>query len=229
MRDLPVFSLEPSVICCDLCNLESEIGKFAAAGVTALHVDVLDGAFAPSLPVGIDTFKQLAKKTDLPFDIHIMSNNNPWFIGECIKMDPKRICFQMEGEKNPAGMIRMIREAGIHPGLAFSPETPVSSAEEFLPLIDFILLMRIKPGYAGFANESIKIDMDAKIREARKTLDAVKPGMDIVIDGRMTFDDVPRLLGLGATTFVGGSRSLFSSKDYSANFNRMKELYLEAM
>ena len=44
------YTLEPSVICCDLCNLEAETKKLKEAGITALHIDVLDGAFSPSLP-----------------------------------------------------------------------------------------------------------------------------------------------------------------------------------
>ena len=150
---VPVFSIEPSVICCDLCNLESEIRKWEIAGAKALHIDVLDGAFAPSLPVGIDTFQQLAKKTDLPFDVHIMSRNNRWFIEECIKMEPARICFQIEGEADPEQRIKTIRGAGISPGLAFSPETDVKVAEYLLEKVDYVLLMRIKPGYAGFSQK----------------------------------------------------------------------------
>ena len=222
---LPVFSIEPSVICCDLCNQESEIRKWEAAGAKALHIDVLDGAFAPSLPVGIDTFQQLAKKTDLPFDVHIMSRNNRWFIEECIKMEPARICFQIEGEADPEQRIKTIRGAGISPGLAFSPETDVKVAEHLLEKVDFVLLMRIKPGYAGFSQEEVTVDMDQKIRDTRKLLDSVGPGKGIVIDGRVSFEDITRLRNLGADTFVGGSRSLFSTKNYSENYMRAERNY----
>ena len=149
--ELPVYSLEPSVICCDLCALGEEIRTWEQAGVTALHIDVLDGAFAPSLPVGIDTFLQLSERTELPFDVHIMSRNNAWFIDQCIRMNAARICFQVEGEPDPAGMLARIRKAGISPGLAFSPDTPMESVCGLLDEADFILLMRINPGYAGFA------------------------------------------------------------------------------
>lgn len=66
----------PSVIGCNLCNLESDVQKLKAVGYQALHVDVLDGHYSPSMPIGLDTYKQLAKRTDLGFDIHIMSTNN---------------------------------------------------------------------------------------------------------------------------------------------------------
>ena len=227
MTDLPLFSLEPSVICCDLCSLADEVRKWENAGATALHIDVLDGAFAPSLPVGLDTFIQLSEKTALPFDVHIMSLQNEWFIEQCLKMRPARICFQLEGEPDPFSRIVQIREAGVIPGLALAPTTPLEELNPYLDKIDFVLLMRIKPGYAGHADESVQLDLDQRIRDARVLLDAGMPGRDIVIDGRVTFGDVSRLRRLGATVFVGGSRSLFSSDDYAANLAKMKKYYIE--
>ncbi|MFN9341910.1 MAG: hypothetical protein ACK6DB_04860, partial [Planctomycetota bacterium] len=35
----------PSLLLCDFRNLEREIGKLEAAGVAALHLDVMDGVF----------------------------------------------------------------------------------------------------------------------------------------------------------------------------------------
>ena len=71
MNTLSEFALVPSVIGCDLCNLESDIKKLEQAGYQALHIDVLDGHYSPSMPIGLDTYKQLAQKTQLGFDIHI--------------------------------------------------------------------------------------------------------------------------------------------------------------
>ena len=227
MKQIPVFAVQPSVICCDLCNLESEIRCLEDAGVKALHIDVLDGAFAPSLPVGIDTFLQLSKKTDLPFDVHIMSLNNEWFIEQCLKMNPARICFQTEKENDPKERLDQIKEAGVKAGIALSPTTDLDTVKDLMNEVDFILLMRIKPGYAGFADETISVDMNKRIKEVRRMLDETGVGKDIVIDGRVTFDDFRDLQKIGATCFVGGSRSLFSSKDYAGNYRKACEKYTE--
>lgn len=223
------YTLEPSVICCDLCNLEVETKRLKEAGITALHIDVLDGAFSPSLPVGVDTFIELAHRTDLPFDVHVMSNNNEWFIDKCIEMKPDRICFQCEGEKHIARMVSKIRAAGISPGIAFAPATPLDAAGYALYDSDFILLMRIEPGYASVKNEKKFSFMRQKIQESRHRLDAIHPSMGIVIDGRVSFEDIPELISDGADTLVCGSKSIFVSKDYAANYEKARIIYNKAM
>ena len=47
--------LSPSLIsCCDLCNLEGSVKALERAGIEMLHVDILDGHFSPSMPLGLD-------------------------------------------------------------------------------------------------------------------------------------------------------------------------------
>ena len=65
-------SYSPSLICLDLCNLESQVRQVEKAGIEMLHVDILDGHFSPSMPLGLDTVRQLRAKTDLAFDCHVM-------------------------------------------------------------------------------------------------------------------------------------------------------------
>ena len=55
--------LTPSVIsCCDPCNLERSVRMLEAEGIPALHVDILDGHFSPSMPLGLDAVAQLKTK-----------------------------------------------------------------------------------------------------------------------------------------------------------------------
>ena len=66
--------ISPSLICLDMCNLESQMQILKAQGIRAVHVDILDGYFSPSMPLGLDTVRQLRRKTDLEFDCHVMAN-----------------------------------------------------------------------------------------------------------------------------------------------------------
>ena len=60
--------ISPSLICLDMCNLESQARSLTEHGIRALHVDILDGYFSPSMPLGLDTVRQLRRKTDLECD-----------------------------------------------------------------------------------------------------------------------------------------------------------------
>lgn len=222
------FLLLPSVIGCDLCNLEQDVRALGQAGYRNLHIDVLDGHYSPSMPIGLDTYKQLAKRTNLGFDIHIMSTANEFFVAECIKMNPRRICFQVEDERHITNLIGMIKNAGIQAGLAFAPATNPETVKHILPECDFVLLMRIEPGYAGFSNRELSGMMD-KIRDTRRLLDSIRPGMGLTIDGRVSFDDAAALLQAGADSLVCGSKSAFAApRDYQANYETMCRRLREA-
>ena len=51
--------ISPSVMCADLVNLEKSIKELEEVGIDTLHIDIIDGLFSPSMPLGIDTVKKL--------------------------------------------------------------------------------------------------------------------------------------------------------------------------
>lgn len=69
MKDIwhssPVIS--PSLISlCDLCSIERSVKELEAGGAKLLHIDILDGYFSPSMPLGLDTVRRLRQLTELP-------------------------------------------------------------------------------------------------------------------------------------------------------------------
>ena len=54
--------ISPSLICLDMCNLESQVRILEKAGISMIHVDILDGHFSPSMPLGLDLVRQLRAK-----------------------------------------------------------------------------------------------------------------------------------------------------------------------
>ena len=61
----------PSLLLCDFGNLEREIARLKAAGVQALHLDVMDGNFVPNLTYGLPIVSALRRLTDMPLDTHL--------------------------------------------------------------------------------------------------------------------------------------------------------------
>ena len=86
--------LAPSLIsCCDLCNLEQSVKSLEDGGIGLLHVDILDGHFSPSMPLGLDTVAQLRTRTSMPFDVHLMASENDYFVRELLDIGVEQLVF----------------------------------------------------------------------------------------------------------------------------------------
>lgn len=201
--------ISPSLICMDLCNLERDVRLLEAGGIRLLHVDIVDGYFSPSMPMGLDVIRQVRKKTDLLFDAHVMAVDNDFFLNELLDIGVHRICFQAESERHIARKLSMIRNRGARAGLALSPATPLSCLEYVLDLCDFVLLMMINPGFASFGGETRYDFMLRKIADLKAMIDDRRAPVEIELDGRVKTADLPDLMRAGAELFVAGTGCLF--------------------
>ncbi|WP_410514080.1 ribulose-phosphate 3-epimerase [Paenibacillus sp. BR2-3] len=202
-------TIAPSIMCADLCNLEKSIRDIEQAGLHTLHVDIIDGNFSPSMPLGIDTVKQLRKITDMDFDVHIMSQNNEFFIEEMLKIGVQQISFHLETSIHPDRYIKMIRKSGVKAGVALNPATPLAVLDYILPQCDTVLLMLINPGFATDKNESQVSYAAKKVRDLKQFIKDKGLDTKIEVDGRVSLDTIPVLVSAGADILVAGSTSLF--------------------
>lgn len=219
MNDKREINISPSMICMDLCNLEQNVRDLEQTGCKMLHVDVLDGYFSPSMPIGLDTVRQLRRKTNLKFDAHIMAMDCTYFMEELADIGVDRLCFQVETERHISKKLSWLRERGIQAGVALSPATPVSTLEYVLEQCDFVLLMMINPGFASNPNENMLKSLGRKISELRKMI--VQGGFNttITIDGRTYLEVIPQYIEFGAQTFVAGTSALFRNNGLSLQEN----------
>ena len=215
--------LSPSLICMDLCNLEREIQRLESLGITLLHIDVIDGIYSPDMPLGIETVKQLRQRTNLEFDVHLMSVHNEPYVDLLLDVGVQRLCFQTEYEKRPTILLRKIRSKGVKAGIALAPETPLCAVKEILPLCDFVLIMRIDAGYAHLPGQNVYPSADQKVSELRKYATEQGLNIEIEIDGRVDKECMEKLSC--ANIFVSGSRGLFfKDRTWEENWEILKEV-----
>ena len=197
--------LSPSLICLDMCNLEREVKTLEKAGIKMLHVDILDGHFSPSMPLGLDTVRQLRAKTDMFFDCHVMVTEQDYFVDELLDIGVDQIVFHGETQPHIDGMLNRIHAKGVKAGVALKPATPLSELEYVLDKCDTVLLMLINPGYAFVKGEKQVTYADRKIRELRKMITDRGLKTKIEVDGRISPDNI-RTYGLSVVDiFVTGS------------------------
>ena len=197
--------LAPSLICLDMCNLETEVRKLENAGIRMLHVDILDGHFSPSMPLGLDTVRQLREKTDMFFDCHVMVTEQDYFVDELLDIGVDQIVFHGETQPHMDGMLNRIHAKGIKAGIALKPATPLTELEYVLDKCDTVLLMLINPGYAFVKGEKQVAYADRKIRELRKMIDERELTTKIELDGRVSRENIAKYGEGMADIFVAGS------------------------
>ena len=64
--------LAPSVLGADFARLGEQIRETRDGGAAYLHLDVMDGAFVPSISFGMPVIAALRRCSGLTFDVHMM-------------------------------------------------------------------------------------------------------------------------------------------------------------
>ncbi len=195
----------PSLICLDLCNLERQVKELEEQGCPMLHVDILDGYFSPSMPIGLDVVRQLRKKTSMPFDVHLMANQQDYLVNELLDIGVEQLVFHAESEPHIDNRLNMIRQAGVRAGVALKPATSLTVLEYVLEKCDTVMLMLINPGYAGSAKEQQVPYTQRKITELRSMVQSRGLPTKIEIDGRISPKNIAEYGKDQVDIFVTGS------------------------
>lgn len=198
--------IAPSLMCADLCHLESSVRDLERLGVDWLHLDIMDAQFTPNMPIGLEMLRQLRPKTTLPFDAHLMVMDNDFFVRELSRIGVQQISVHVESCRHLDKTLASIQEAGIRAGAALNPATPLSALDYILERLDFILIMTVNPGFAG---QQIVPSGLRKIDECRRYLDARGLAIPIQVDGHVSFSHIPEMVAAGADCLVAGTSSMY--------------------
>ena len=197
--------ISPSLICLDMLNIVDEVRQLEAAGIEMLHIDILDGHFSPSMPLGFELVKQLKKVTKLAFECHVMVSEPEYFVDELINMGVDQIVFHIESASHVDGLLNKIHNAGIRAGVALKPSTPLTELEYIINKCDAVLLMLINPGYASSAGESQVPYAERKIKDLQNLIVRKNAETLIEVDGRISLENMKVFPKMGVNIFVGGT------------------------
>ena len=141
--------IAPSVLAADFSNLECELKDIETGGADLVHLDVMDGTFVPNISFGPPVIQSLRKVTLLPFDVHLMTYHPEYYFDSLGKIGVDMISFHQEAVIHVDRTIHDIKSRGIKAGIALNPGTSLSALELVLPLLDFVLIMSVNPGFGG--------------------------------------------------------------------------------
>ncbi|MEA3228301.1 MAG: ribulose-phosphate 3-epimerase [Campylobacterota bacterium] len=192
----------PSVLSADFGNLARDVKEICDGGCDFVHVDVMDGHFVPNLTIGPVVVSSIAKTATKPLDIHLMVQNNTFFVELFAPLKPQYISFHIEEEKHPHRLIQKIRSLGIKPAIVLNPHTPPESVEYLLQDLDMVLLMSVNPGFGGQSFIESVIPKAKKLDEMRNR---INPNCLIEVDGGVNDKNVQTLKDAGVDIVVAGS------------------------
>ena len=192
-----------------------------AVGVDWLHVDVMDGHFAPNITMGpflVATFK---RATSLPLDVHLMIDEPERYLEAFAKAGASNLTVHVEACPHLADTLRQIKSLGCSAGVTLNPATPVSDIEPFLPLADLVLVMSVNPGFSGqaFMPETV-----SKVAQIRKKLDEIHSSAYLEVDGGITAETLPLMKNAGADTFVAATAIFKNPMGIEAGVKSLREV-----
>ncbi|MDD2508730.1 ribulose-phosphate 3-epimerase [Aliarcobacter skirrowii] len=208
----------PSILSADFGNLEKEIKAICEAGCDLVHVDVMDGHFVPNLTIGPVVVEPVSKHSLKPLDIHLMVENNNFFVDLFASLKPKYLSFHIESEKHPHRLIQKIRSLGISPAITLNPHTKVEDIEYLLQDLDMVLLMSVNPGFGG--QKFIPTILE-KVKTLKELINKRNPNCLIEVDGGVSDKNIKELKDAGVDIVVAGS-FIFGSDDYKKAINSLK-------
>jgi len=213
--------IAPSMMCVDPLNFESALRRVEILGADMLHLDVMDGHFVPNAPMGLNVIEALKDRTHLPVDVHLMVQNNDFFVGLMEGWGVAQISVHAEACPHLDRTLSRIREIGARAGVALNPSTPLSALDFILDRVDYVLLMTVNPGFAG---QKITPASIRKIADCRAYLDARGRGdISIQVDGNVSFENIPEMVAAGARNLVAGTSSIFrKDASWAENLEKMQ-------
>lgn len=212
--------IAPSLFSADFLHLKRDIDMFNNSEADWLHIDVLDGVFAPNISFGFPILNLLKKVTDKPLDVHLMVVQPEKFIDEVAAMGAYMMNVHYEACTHLHRTIQAIKNKGMKAGVTLNPHTPVALLNDIIQDVDMVLLMSVNPGFGGqkfIYNTLSKLD-DLKDLIIQKNSQAL-----IEIDGGVNLETGKLLVDAGADILVAGS-FVFSAEDPEERIHQLKML-----
>ncbi|WP_313585198.1 ribulose-phosphate 3-epimerase [Lacrimispora sp.] len=197
-----MLKLAPSILAADFKILGQQVAEVSEAGAQYIHLDVMDGAFVPSISFGMPVIGSLRSCTDRIFDVHMMVEEPGRYINDFKEAGADLICVHAEACTHLDRTINQIKEAGLKAGVALNPATSLSVLDFILPEVDMVLIMTVNPGFGG--QKFIPYTLD-KVKDLRRICRERNLETDIQVDGGVTCENVRELIEAGANVFVAGS------------------------
>ncbi len=208
-------NISPSLLSADFTKLAEHIKEVEIAGVSRLHLDVMDGHFVPNLTFGPFVIKQIKEITTLHLETHLMITEPNRYFDEYIKAGSDTLIFHYEAGDTIKADLKYIQSQNIKSGLAINPDTDIEVLVQYLDYLDYILIMSVFPGFGG---QSFIETTLAKIKLLSEI--CIDKSILIGVDGGVNLSTINKVYNHGADVTIVGS-GLFKADNIQIRYNEL--------
>jgi ribulose-phosphate 3-epimerase len=215
-----VARLAASVLGADPLRLADAVREADERSIPILHIDAMDGNFAPNIAFGPDTVRAMRPLFRGYFDVHLMLLHPEQYLERYAEAGADGLTIHVEVTTHHHRRLAEIRRLGCRTGLAVNPGTPLEAALELLRLeaVDTLLIMSVNPGFSG---ASFIEALLRKVEQARSWRDQHGWTYDIAIDGGMDVGNVRAVVYAGVDVVVAG-RGLYGGPSLAARADALE-------
>lgn len=198
----------PSIIAKNQKEFEQRYKKIEELGKN-IHLDVMDGRFVRNRSMQFGLKFNKGKN----YSAHLMMNNSlSWLKRNLRRLSGAILHFESQDLDKSIDFIKLNKKKV---GIAIKPSTKVSEIKDYIPKIDYVVVMTVNPGKYGsdFLSENLK-----KIREIK----AIKR-IEVIVDGSVNDKTIKRVKKAGADSVVLGSY-LQNSRNPKKSLKILKDL-----
>lgn len=214
--------IAPSILAWDLGDLQEAVDISVKGGADQVHLDVIDGHFAPNITFGPGTVKALRRHCDLKFDTHLMIDRPLQYAERFLDAGSDLLSFHAEVLNGPTfdELSRVVKAKGKEIGLAIKPETELPVwASERLDEISTLVVMTVNPGFSG---QKMDMSVMPKLQELSGLVEERGLRTDIEVDGGVEPENVGEVVKRGGNVLVAGA-GVYAKKDPVAAISVLRE------
>jgi ribulose-phosphate 3-epimerase len=204
--------IAPSILAGDLGDLERAVQISVEGKADQVHLDVIDGHFAPNITFGPGTVKALRRRCDLKFDTHLMIDSPHLYAEKFLEAGSDLLTFHAEVLSGMSfdELHAMVSSKGKEVGLALKPSTPLPDwAVERLDRISALVVMTVNPGFSG---QTMDMSVMPKLKKLSELVEEKGMDTDIEIDGGVEPENVQEVVSRGGNVLVAGA-GVYAKRD----------------
>ena len=194
--------LAPSILSADFMHLGEQLHTLEESGIRVLHIDVMDGAFVPSISFGMPVIQSIRRNCSMLFDVHLMIQEPARYIKEFVEAGADSITVHVEACSDIKKTIRVMDRYQVRKALSINPATGVDIVLPYLDQIDMVLVMGVEPGFGG---QKLIPETLEKVQELAQLRQEKGLSYQIELDGGVNRDNLGMIIEKGTDIAVAGT------------------------